>query len=68
MKKQAQNKTVLNWLKSGQTLTSAQAANYFGIYRLSARIYDLRKQGHKINSELKFHRSEHWSIYSISKV
>lgn len=63
--KKSQNQIVLNWLRSGQTLTAAQASNYFGIYRLSARIYDLKRQGHKIKSELKFHKSEHWCIYSL---
>ena len=67
MKTESQNKQVLNWLKSGQTLSAAQAANYFGIYRLSARIFDLKRQGHDITSTLKFHKSEHWSIYSIDK-
>lgn len=65
MKKDTQNKTVLNWLKAGRTLTAAQAANYFAIHRLSARIYDLKRQGHPVRSELKFHGSEHWSIYSL---
>ena len=63
--KDTQNRTVLNWLKSGQTLTAAQSANYFGIYRLSARIFDLKKQGHNIKSELKFDGSCHWSVYTI---
>ena len=65
--KKSQNQIVLNWLRSGQTLTAAQASNYFGIYRLSARIYDLIKQGYPIKSELKFHKSEHWSVYSLEK-
>jgi len=68
MSKESQNKQVLKWLESGQTLTAAQAANYFGIYRLSARIYDLRiMQNHPIKSELQFDGSCHWSIYSLEK-
>ena len=65
MKTDSQNRQVLAWLKSGQTLTASQAANYFGIYRLSARIYDLKRQGHAIKSELQFDGSCHWSVYSI---
>jgi hypothetical protein len=67
MKTQSQNKRVLDWLKSGQTLTAAAAASYWGIYRLSARIYDLKRQGHAIKSELQFDKSAHWSVYSIEK-
>ena len=63
----SQNKQILNWLKSGQTLTAKQAADYWGIYRLSARIYDLREQGHPIKSELQYNGSKHWSKYSIEK-
>lgn len=67
MKIETQNKKVLKWLQSGQTLTAAQAANYFGIYRLSARIYDLKKRGYAIKSELQFNGSEHWAVYSLKK-
>jgi hypothetical protein len=63
--KDSQNKQVLDWLKSGQTLTQFQAASYFGIYRLGARIYDLHKQGHAIKSELQFDGSKHCSLYSL---
>lgn len=65
--KETQNKQVLNWLKSGQTLTQFTAASYFGIYRLGARIYDLKKQGYQIESKLEFEGSKHWAIYSIKK-
>ena len=65
--KDSQNKQVLKWLKNGNTLTASQASNYFGIYRLSARIWDLRKQGHPIKSELQFDGSAHWSKYLLKK-
>lgn len=63
--KDTQNKQVLNWLKSGSTLTGKQAADYWGIYRLSARIHDLKRQGIKIHSKLEFDGSSHWSVYYI---
>jgi hypothetical protein len=62
---ESQNKTVLNWLQSGQTLTQFQAANYFGIYRLGARIYDLHRRGYPVKSTLQFEGSKHWSVYSL---
>jgi len=65
MKTTSQNKIVLNYLQSGASLTAAQSSNYFGIYRLSARIFDLKRQGHPIKSELKFDGSCHWSVYTL---
>ena len=41
--KDSQKKKVLEWLKKGKTLTSAQAWTKWGITRLSAIIYELRK-------------------------
>jgi len=46
-----QNETVLRLLKR-QTLTMRDAWIY-GIGRLSARVYELRKQGHNIEAKLK---------------
>ena len=45
-----QNQTVLEYLESGQTLTSVQAQCKFDIHRLAARIRSLRKAGHVIDS------------------
>ena len=67
MTTQSQNKQVLNWLKSGQSLTSFQAFSYWGIQRLSARIQDLEKLGHVIDAPLDFEGSRHWSVYTIKK-
>ena len=67
MTTQSQNRQVLNWLKSGNGLTAKNAADYFGIYRLSARIFDLRRQGVKIDSKLEFDGSAHWSVYRLAR-
>lgn len=64
---ESQNKQVLAWLQSGQSITQFQAASYFGIYRLGARIHDLKRQGHPIKSVLEFDGSRHWSRYSLIK-
>jgi len=65
MEKQTQNRQVLAWLKSGQSLTSFQAFSYWGIQRLSARIQDLEKLGHVIDAPLEFEGSRHWCIYRL---
>lgn len=45
-----QNKMVLDWLKEYGTITAQEAVEVLDIYRLSARIYDLRAKGHKIRT------------------
>lgn len=45
-----QNEMVLDWLKEYGTITAKEAVEVLDIYRLSARIYDLRAKGHKIRT------------------
>jgi hypothetical protein len=47
---QSQNKMVMNYLTMGTTLTQIEAAELFGIWRLGARIWDLRRAGHDIKT------------------
>jgi hypothetical protein len=42
---------VLSHLKSKGTIQPLEAWRDLGIYRLSAVIYDLRKEGHKISTK-----------------
>lgn len=46
---QSQNNLVLSHLKAGHTITPIEALGKFGVFRLAARIYDLRAAGHTIN-------------------
>lgn len=45
-----QNARILRHLKDYGSITSLEAAQEYGILRLSARIYDLRRQGHDIRA------------------
>lgn len=47
----AQMDRVLSHLKEKGTLQPLEAWRDLGIYRLSAVIYDLRKEGHKISTK-----------------
>ena len=49
----SQTSTVLAHLTRGSHLTPLEAIGLYGIYRLAARIYDLRTAGHKINTVVK---------------
>ena len=39
------------WLESGNTLTSIEALQMFGCFRLASRIHDLREQGLNIGTK-----------------
>jgi len=44
---------VLGWLQSGRPIDPATAWRELGVYRLSARIYDLRRMGYRIGMRRK---------------
>ncbi len=46
-----QKTRVLQWLQEGKTLTRLQALTELGIFELSARMIELKQDGHKIKSE-----------------
>ena len=48
--RRSQNKKIASYLKSGRSLTQQEAIEKFGIYRLSARIFDLREHGMDIRT------------------
>lgn len=48
----SQNKAILKRLQSGESITPIDALVSFGCFRLSARIYDLRMQGHEIEMKM----------------
>lgn len=50
MKKPSQNKRLLAYLIEHQSITPLEALRRLGIYRLSARIFDLRERGHNITT------------------
>ena len=43
-----QNDMILNHLKSGRPITPLQALSEFGCFRLAARIWELREDGHDV--------------------
>lgn len=47
-----QRQQILEYLQAGNRLTPLEALSRFGCLRLGARAYDLRQQGHKIESHL----------------
>ena len=52
MSSESQNAKILNWLENGNKITSLQALNLFGCFRLASRIHDLRERGYNICKEM----------------
>ena len=51
MARKTQQQAVLEWLQAGAGITSMEAFKELGVTRLSAIIFNLRKEGHDISSE-----------------
>lgn len=49
-KKISREQKILKYLRTYKTLTSMEAINMFGETRLSARIYDMKKDGYKFET------------------
>ena len=63
--KDAQSAGILRTLESGGRLTAIDALGRFGCFRLSARIYDLRKQGHEIEADTVEINGKHVAQYYL---
>lgn len=62
-----QNDAILMFLCRGNKITALQAVHGFNCLRLSARIKDLRDEGHKINSTTESEGRKHWAVYSMDR-
>ena len=64
---ESQNKQILEYLKIGNKITSLEALNTFGCFRLSSRIFDLRQKGHNIVTHKKKVDGKTFAEYSLQK-
>ena len=62
---ESQRKRILKHLLSGKALTPIQALNLFGCLRLSARIKDLRDDGHNIQTEIINSGNKQFANYKL---
>lgn len=67
MTTEAQTTQILAHLKSGKTITPLEALAKFGCFRLGARIFDLRQDGHLIHRDMVRDdvTGKHWAEYSM---
>jgi hypothetical protein len=59
----SQNGFVLRHLRAGKRITAYEAVQRYGIYRLAARVAELRRMGYAIKSEEVWDGSRHWAVY-----
>lgn len=55
------------WLISGKSITPIQALNKFGIFRLGARILELRQAGHDIVTIMQNKNGKRFAKYELAK-
>jgi len=48
---ETQNEAILSYLKKGMSLTPMDALNFYGTFRLAARVYELKQDGWPIECE-----------------
>ena len=62
----SQNERILTFLGNGGSITPLDALREFNCFRLSARIYDLRKDGHNINIEYVKNKTKRFAKYTLN--
>lgn len=60
-----QKQLILDHLREEGPITAMIAAQQYGIMRLAARIYELRKMGFIIKTDMRFRGSKHWASYKL---
>lgn len=62
----SQCKKILEHMQSGKSISQYEAAQKFGCYRLSARIWDLREQGYGISKTMVTKKNEEGNAVSFA--
>lgn len=63
----SQNEKILNHLMTEGSITQAEAVEKYGCYRLPARIYDLKEQGHDIKTIRCVKKNEEGNVVQFAK-
>lgn len=61
----SQNKQILSYLQQGNSITPLEALNHFNCFRLGARIFQLKKLGHPIETEMVYNNGKHFASYHL---
>ena len=58
---------ILRHLRNEGSITQREAAQRYGIYRLAARIYDLRRDGHDIQKTMEEGENSQYARYYLEQ-
>lgn len=67
LKEITQEDRVLKFMRDTGSITSWQAIQEFGITRLSAKIFNLRRMGYEITSEVVYSRNRYKEVVHFFK-
>lgn len=67
MNTKSQTEEILARLKTGKAVSPLEALERFGCFRLGGRIYDLKKQGHKIETIIVEKNGKRFASYRLEK-
>jgi len=59
---------ILRHLRNEGSITQREAAQRYGIYRLAARIYDLRREGHDIKKTMEEGKDSQYARYYLEQM
>jgi hypothetical protein len=66
MKSMSANQKLRKWLLSGKSITPIQALEKFGIFRLGARILEMRREGYGIITEMQNKNGKRFAKYTLA--
>jgi hypothetical protein len=64
----SQCEEILRYLQSGKPLTPLEALEKFGCFRLGGRIYELKQQGHKIETNMIKRNGKRYAEYRLASL
>jgi len=67
MNTRTQSARILDFMASGKPVNPMVALRRFGCFRLGARIYDLKQDGHEIKSERVTRRGKTFAEYRLAQ-
>ena len=65
-KRLSRSQRLLNHLLRGRTVSGTQALTMFGIYRLSAIIFNLRQKGFTIETKMITRKGTRYGVYHLT--
>ena len=65
MRTASQNSAILAHLKKGRSIDGMTALRLYGSWRLGARIWELKRAGHRIEKTMVRSGIKHWARYAL---